>query len=83
LYEILIEVDLGDGKPIDLGHGLDPSGAPENEYISSKRFIDEQYELLNNNFLEEIARKIRDRRDPLLQTVANLRAAMADTAAPG
>lgn len=74
-YELIIEVDLGDGKPLELGcHVQD--GQPENEYVAANRFIGQHFESLNSNHLEEIARNVRSRVSPVLQTLKNLVAAM-------
>jgi hypothetical protein len=70
-----IDVDLGDGVPLPLEVPV-VADAIENEYQSSKRFIDDNWEKIDNNYLEEIARKIRTLAAPALQTVANLKAAM-------
>ena len=44
--------------------------------MCSKRFIDANYEKINNNYLEEIARKVRTLATPVLQTVRHLKEAM-------
>ena len=73
-FELVIEVDLGDGKPLELGYHVQ-EGGPENEYVAANRFIGQHLEL-NANFLEEIARNVRNRVAPVLQTIKNLIAAM-------
>ena len=76
-----VEVDLGDHKPVWLGLQVDDSlqlTAAENEYIAAKRFIDSQFESLNNNHLEPIARKVRALVLPLLDTIRNLKSAVED-----
>eukprot|EP00303_Exanthemachrysis_gayraliae_P010468 CAMPEP_0206020610 /NCGR_PEP_ID=MMETSP1464-20131121/31348_1 /ASSEMBLY_ACC=CAM_ASM_001124 /TAXON_ID=119497 /ORGANISM="Exanthemachrysis gayraliae, Strain RCC1523" /LENGTH=413 /DNA_ID=CAMNT_0053394545 /DNA_START=15 /DNA_END=1251 /DNA_ORIENTATION=+ len=73
--ELVLEVDLGDGKPLPLGVRV-AGDDPENEYIAAQRFIDDHFEALNNNHLEEIARNIRQVVAPVLQTVANLKDAV-------
>ena len=76
-----VEVDLGDHKPVWLGMQIEDSlefTAAENEYIAAKRFIDSQFESLNNNHLEPIARKVRALVMPLLETIRNLKSAVED-----
>ena len=68
-----IDVDLGDGKLLELCAGV---GGGDNEYLAAKRFIDANWESLNNNHLEEIARKVRAAVGPVLATVEALRDAM-------
>lgn len=68
-----IDVDLGDGKLLELRAGV---GGGDNEYLAAKRFIDANWESLNNNHLEEIARKVRAAVGPVLATVEALRDAM-------
>jgi hypothetical protein len=79
LYELVVEVDLGDGQPVDMGVKVVGEGALEleNEFVASQRFINEQ-DALNNNWLDEIARKIRERCTPILVTIANLKRAMEE-----
>lgn len=76
-YELVVEVDFGDGQPVELGLGV-PDGQPENEYVAAQRFIGEHFEHLNNNHLEEIAKDLRARSAPVLETVANLVRAMEE-----
>lgn len=50
-----IDVDLGDGEPpLPLEVIMETDEAMENEYHTSKRFIDANFEKLNNNYLEEV-----------------------------
>lgn len=75
-FELIVEVDLGDGKPRELGY-LVVEGQPENEYVAADRFIGQHFELLNNgSHLEEIARNLRTRVGPVVQTLKNLVVAM-------
>ena len=69
---------VGDAQPVDLVCFVDdgPKGLEVNEYVTAQRFIGEQFERLNNNYLEEIARKVRGATEPLLETVKRLRSAM-------
>ena len=73
---VRIDVDLGDGKALPMEVAMAEEMTMENEYVASKRFIDANYEVLNANWLEEIARKIRGLVEPQLETVRNLKAAM-------
>jgi hypothetical protein len=75
-YELVIEVDLGDGKPLELGYHVLADGQPENEYLAANRFIGQHFEVLSSNHLEEIARDLRVRVAPVLETIKNLGAAM-------
>jgi len=74
-WQLVLEVDLGDGKPVELGCSVQ-GGQPENEYVAAQRFINENFESLNNNHLEEIARSLRERVTPVMATVDNLKKAM-------
>ena len=87
---LLIEVDLGDahgtGKASIMRVPFEANGAV-NEYTASRDFINEHeaesYEqhkepVLNMNWLEEIARKVREASDPVLQTVSRLKTAMIE-----
>lgn len=74
-YELVIEVDLGDGKALELGYQV-VNGEAENEYMAANRFIGQHFESLNSNHLEEIARNVRNRVSPVLQTLKNLVVAM-------
>ena len=78
--KIVLEVDFGDargtGKAAPLTCLVDASGKPENEYVAAQRFISENFETIDNNYLEPIAKKLRERVDPVLATIANLRAAV-------
>ena len=71
-----MDVDLGDGSAPLLLEVAVVADAVENEYQSAKRFIDDHPDQLNNNYLEEIARKIRLLAAPVTQTVQNLKVAM-------
>ena len=62
-----IDVDLGDGKALPMEVAMAEEMTMENEYVASKRFIDANYEALNANWLEEIARKIRGLVEPQLE----------------
>ena len=86
----LILVDLGDahgtGKASVMRVPFEANGAV-NEYTASRDFINEHeaesYEqhkepVLNMNWLEEIARKVREASDPVLQTVSRLKTAMIE-----
>jgi len=87
---LLVLVDLGDahgtGQPVELRAAvLADSSALENDYVSARDFIEghiaESYAkgqdpVLNQNYLEEIARKLRVAAGPVLTTIANLKAAM-------
>mmetsp|Transcript_38366 Transcript_38366/g.95018 ORF Transcript_38366/g.95018 Transcript_38366/m.95018 type:complete len:394 (+) Transcript_38366:175-1356(+) len=75
-YELVLEVDLGDGKALELGCTVLPLGEPENEYLTANRFIGQHYESLSSNHLEEIARNVRARVAPVLETLKNLVKAM-------
>ena len=66
---------------------LEADGLTVNEYVTARDFIDQQeaaaYErhaepLLNMNWLEEIARKVRASSTPVLQSIKNLKAAIED-----
>ena len=75
--KLVLEVDFGDGKPVDLACLVDPKTLePENEYVSAQRFISDHFELIDNNYLEPIARKLRSRAEPVLATIKNLTAAV-------
>ena len=77
-YELYLEVDLGDGKPLPLGVGVSPGGEHENEYVAAQRFIHSAplEANIDNAWLETVARKIRGRVEPVLAAVAQLRAAI-------
>ena len=77
-YELYLEVDLGDGKPLPLGVGVSPGGELENEYVAAQRFIHSAplEANIDNAWLETVARKIRGRVEPVLAAVAQLRAAI-------
>ena len=83
-------VDLGDahgtGEPVMMRVPIEADGTV-NEYVSARDFISEQeaeaYKrhkepVLNMNWLEEVARKVRAAAEPVLLTVERLKAAMID-----
>ena len=76
----------GTGKASIMRVPFEANGAV-NEYTASRDFINEHeaesYEqhkepVLNMNWLEEIARKVREASDPVLQTVSRLKTAMIE-----
>lgn len=84
----IVLVDLGDahgtGKPVEMRVPLEADGSV-NEYTASRDFINaheadsyaqHKEPLLNMNWLEEIARKVRAAASPILETARNLKAAM-------
>lgn len=87
---LIILVDLGDahgtGAPVELRANLNAAGDDlENDYVTSRDFIDahiaESYSngkepVINANYLDEIARKMRAAAAPVMTTVRNLKAAM-------
>lgn len=74
---LVIDVDLGDGKPVELTCGISANGESENEYVAAQRFISEHFMLLNSaQHLEEIATKVRAKIEPVLATVSALKKAM-------
>jgi len=77
--QLLLEFDLGDGKPLQANFSIDAAGSPENEYMAAQRFIHSNFEFLNNNHLEEIARKIRNFTAPVLATIQNLKIAVQNS----
>ena len=87
---LVVQVDLGDahgtGAPVPMKVPIESDGTV-NEYTASRDFINEHeaqsYEqhkepVLNMNWLEEVARKIRAAAEPVLLTVKRLEAAMVD-----
>ena len=86
---LLIDVDLGDahgtGSHETMYVRIEDGGV--NEYVSARDFIS-QHEaasytahkepVLNMNWLEEIARKVRAASEPVLKTIKTLEAAMLD-----
>ena len=87
---LLILVDLGDahgaGKPEELPVRIKAGDLDvDNEYEAARDFIEAHVAaayaantqpVLDNNWLEEIARKVRESVAPVLATVKNLKAAM-------
>lgn len=78
--EVFLEVDFGDargtGKAARLTYRVDAKGEAENEYVAANRFISENFEVIDNNHLEPISRKLRTRVAPVLATIANLQKAV-------
>ncbi len=87
---LLVLVDLGDahgsGKPVELRAALNAGGTDlENDYVTARDFIEGhiadsyskcQEPVLNQNYLEEISRKLRAAAAPVMLTIANLKKAM-------
>ena len=85
---MIILVDLGDahgsGAPVPMRVPVAADGSV-NEYVTARDFISEheaqsysqhKEPVLNMNWLEEVARKVRGATDPVLTTVRRLKAAM-------
>ena len=89
---LIIQVDLGDahgtGQPVELRATLNASGdGLENDFVTSRDFIEghiadayskNQEPVLNANYLDEIARKLRDAAGPVMATIRNLKVAMEE-----
>ena len=76
---VVIAVDLGDGKPVELVAQLSAEGTLENEYVAASAFIAYHYEALNpGQHLEEVAKMVRAALDPVFETVQCLKRAMQE-----
>ena len=74
---MLLLVNLGDGKPVDLVVQCTAAGELDNEYVSASIFISQHDDCLNSGqHLEEMASKVRAAVTPTLQTVRALKRAM-------